>query len=484
MAGTWVFEDVVNTPLEIFLLQLALTLVLTRMLGGLFRFAKQPQVIGEIIAGIILGPSVMGHIPGFTNTVFPVKAQLSATATYDSTQTFYVIANTGLILFMFMMGFELDRNLLRKHLGGSVIMGGAAIVMPFAIGCAVATWLSSINNENQPDGWVSPSSTAFILFSGASMTFTAFPVLASILSAANLLDRPVGVVALSAAALDDIVAWCVLAVASSFAKNGSAVSGLYTLCLSVAYVLTMVFALRPSLRLLHGHLVKRDLHNNRYYFCVLMVLLIGSAYCTEAIGIHPFFGAFLMGLITPHEGNFAEVLIPRMSLVTREVLLPLYFVNSGIKTNIGTLNTARYWGVTLAIIIIATLAKFVPSCLATKLLTRRTWRFSVTIGLLMNTRGLVEIIALNIGLSLGILSTRLFTMLILMAIATTIITSPLVWAFFLRHYPDGLEDCDKKAMEEEVQRKSKEEGGELGAIAVAEVDDRSTNVHHLVTSDE
>mmetsp|Transcript_5550 Transcript_5550/g.13807 ORF Transcript_5550/g.13807 Transcript_5550/m.13807 type:complete len:533 (-) Transcript_5550:284-1882(-) len=452
MAGTWVFEDVVNNPLTIFLLQLALVLVLTRFLGGLVGLMKQPQVIGEIIAGVLLGPSVMGRIPGFTDTVFPTAAQAGAKgAPYDSTLTFTVVANTGLILFMFLMGLELDRSLLRKGLRQSVPMAAAAIAVPFAIGCGVATWLSDVNEEGKVPvaGAQQPSSTAFLLFAGASMTFTAFPVLASILSATGLIHAPIGVVAMSAAAVDDVVAWCVLAVSSSFAKAGSPINGVYTVCLSVAYCAVMVCVVRPVLARVDAFWSCRDpaLHTNPYYFCGLMVLLIGSAYATEAIGIHPFFGAFLMGLITPQAHTHS--LVPRMELVTRDFLLPLFFASSGIRTNIGTLDTARYWGITLAIILIATVAKFVPSALVTRLLGRRSWRFSATVGLLMNTRGLVEIIALNIGLSLGILSTRLFTMLVLMAIATTLLTSPLVWLLFLRVHPDGWEECDREALKAE-----------------------------------
>eukprot|EP00899_Mesostigma_viride_P019169 jgi/Mesvir1/27253/Mv07093-RA.3 len=407
--------------------------------------------MGEILAGIVLGPSVLGRIPGFTDVVFPTAAHIhGAEYPYDSTVTFGVIANAGLIFFMFLMGLELDRGLLRKHVKASFPIAVSALAVPFCVGIGAAVWLMDINDENQPDTWVSPSKTAFLLFVGASMTFTAFPVLAAILSAAKLMHRPIGVLAMSVAAIQDIVAWCILAISSSFAKSGSPINGVYTLVLAVTYVLVMVLPIRVALQIIHARMLKRGWVSNRYYFCFLTIMLLTSAYCTEAIGIHSFFGAFLMGLITPQEGGFAELLFPRMELVTVEILLPLYFANSGIRTNIGVLDTARYWGITLVIILLASSAKIIPATLSTKIVTKRSWRYSGTIGILMNTRGLVEIIALNIGLTLGVLSTRLFTMLVLMAIATTLLTAPTVWVLFQRKFPDGIEPGDPLKPEHEL----------------------------------
>lgn len=430
MSGTWVFEDVTTSPLLVFLSQLAITLFLTRMLGKLLGYLRQPPVIGEIIAGILLGPTAMGHIPGFTDAIFPTW----------SLATFGVIANIGLILFMFLMGMELDRGLLRKQWKLSFPIAFCAIALPFGIGAAnAATWLYDVNAEGMPPLRQEPSMTAFVLFIGAAMSFTAFPVLAALLSHNNLFSSPLGVLVMSTAAVDDVMAWCTLAIASSFSKSDSPVNGLYVVCLAVLYAIIMLFAIRIPLDWLHGKLVERRLHNSPYYFTALMLLLIGSSYCTEAIGIHAFFGAFMAGLIIPKRRNsdFVQVMGERMELLVKEFLLPLYFANSGIRTNIGTLDTARYWGITVAIICLAVLGKFTAGCLASKVLTKRSWRFCTTVGLFMNTRGLVEIIALNVGLQLGILSTRLFTMMVIMAICTTIMTNPLVYWIFLKRYPNG-----------------------------------------------
>lgn len=267
------------------------------------------------------------------------------------------------------------------------------------------------------------------------MSFTAFPVLAAILRNTKLLNTEVGLQAMSCAAIDDVMAWSTLAIASSFSKTGSPVNGFYTCFLAIAYVLVMYFGIRPVLEKTHSWLAQRKLQNNRYYFCGLFLLLIVSAFTTELIGIHAFFGSFFLGLLMPKSEDFTEELFQKMELCVMEVFVPLYFASSGINTNVGTLNTARYWGLTVLLILTACFAKFTPACLTCKLVTKSSWRFSTTLGILMNTRGMVEVIALNVGLSLGILSKRVFTMLILMALVTTALTSPLVWLLYTRHHP-------------------------------------------------
>lgn len=425
--ATSLFLSVQQDPLLLFIMQVALTLALTRILGRLFSYLHQPQVIGEIIAGIILGPSVLGRIPGFTATVWPTAAPIGASGTpYNSTTTFYVVANMGVILFMFLLGCELDQTLLARQWRRSAPIALSAIMFPFGVGAAASVWLEQVNAEGQPPDWQPPSSRAFILFMGAAMSFTAFPVLASLLSSAGLLAAPIGIQALSCAAIDDVLAWCVLALASSFAKSGSALLGLYTTLLAAAYVAFMMVLVKPLLALTHRWLATKGLAQNRYYLSCLFLLMLASAFTTEGLGIHCFFGGFVAGLVMPTEGNFAEELAVRMELVVTEVFLPLFFANSGIRTDLGSLSSARHWGITLAIICIACFAKFTPTCLVSKLVTKRDWRFCVAMGLLMNTRGLVEVIALNIGLSMGILSPRMFTMMIIMAIATTCITAPAV----------------------------------------------------------
>ncbi|KAK9803030.1 hypothetical protein WJX72_007239 [[Myrmecia] bisecta] len=341
---------------------------------------------GEIVAGIILGPSCLGRIKGYSQAIWPTAVTLTNGKKYDSLQTFNVVANVGLIFFMFLMGMELDRSLLRRKWKHSVPIAVSAILFPFGVGVASSLWMYDVNKEGAAIGW-GPDKTAFTLFAGSSMSFTAFPVLAAILTSLNLLNSEVGLQAMSCAAIDDVLAWSTLAIASSFSKSGSPVDGLYTCLLAALYVAAMCFLVRPVLVWSHAWLAKRNLQTHRYYLCFIFIMVIASAFTTEVIGIHAFFGAFMAGLMMPTTAHYADELFHRMDLVVMEVLLPLFFASSGLRTNVGTLNTARYWGLTLA-------------------------------------HHLDGVIALNVGLSLGILSQRMFTMLILMAVVTTIMTTP------------------------------------------------------------
>jgi len=337
------------------------------------------------------------------------------------------------------MGMELDPKLMAKQWRTSLPIAASAIIIPFSIGTSLAVWLKKLNDLDNPAGWVSPDFAAFVLFCGTSMSFTAFPVLASILSATRLLTTPLGIQAMSCAAIDDIMAWCILAIASSFSKSGSASNGGYTCLLSFFFVLFMLLIVRPILDKIHkSYLDAKDEFNNFFVVGCFMLLLAG-AMCAELIGIHAFFGSFIVGIVIPRKGTFLKELVPKIETITKEFLLPLFFASSGIKTNIGSLNKGEYWGITIALIIIAFLVKFIPSALMTKLLTKRGWKYSCTIGILMNTRGLVELIALNVGLQLKVLSQRLFTMLVIMAVVTTVISSPLMWIIYQRRYEANLE---------------------------------------------
>lgn len=438
MAGEALISNPLTNPVLIFLAQLGITLAVTRILGKLFSYIKQPQVIGEVIGGILMGPTAFGHIPGYTAAIFPTQVYLTPTITYNSVQTFVVIANVGLVLFMFMMGLELDQNLMRKNLRVSFPIAISSILFPFAVGAVNSLWLYDVNGVAAVGGQ-QPDKVAFILFIGAAMSFTAFPVLASILKATKLMNLPLGVQAMSCAAIDDVLAWSTLAIASSFAKTASPVNGIYTFLIAVAYVVCMVVVVRWLLKKMHVYLETKGKSRSRYYYCFLFLVLIASTYVSELIGIHAFFGAFLAGLVMPKSGDFTEDFIEKLALPVTEVFLPMYFVSSGIKTNIGLLESGADWGYTVAIIVLACLAKFIPGCLVSKLVTPHPWRFCVTLGILMNTRGLVEIIALNVGLSMGILSQKMFTMFVIMAIMTTVLTSPLLWFVYQRKYSPELE---------------------------------------------
>ncbi|CAF0858368.1 unnamed protein product [Adineta steineri] len=408
-----------------FLMQFFIILVIVRVMGWFLSLIKQPSVIGEIIAGIIVGPSVLGNINFWSKHIFPPS----------SWNYFTLVGNVGLILFMFNLGLELDKDKIKNEWKRSLSIAIATIIIPYASGAALSIYLYDINNR---DGFIAPDRAAFMLFIASSMSFTAFPVLASILSSNNLIQSRIGTVTISCAAIDDIMGWCSLAIAGAFAK-GSGLVGLWVVLIAIGYIIFMFTIVKWLLTRAHDFLIERDDEMNSLLLIGVFLVLIASAFFCDILGIHSFFGAFIAGIICPKSGKFNAELFPKIELVTVELLLPLFFAASGMRTSLGTINDTFYGGITVVIFIIATLAKFLPAFFMAKIVTKESWKFSGAVGILMNTRGLVELIALNIGLQLHILSPRLFTMFIIMAIVTTFMTCPLLWLVYLRTYkPDAL----------------------------------------------
>jgi len=420
----FVFQEV-ESAIPLFLIQVVITLVLTRILGKILFYIKQPQVIGEMIGGILMGPSLFGMIPGYTNSIWPTW----------SLNTFTVVATIGLIFFMFLMGVQVEPKTFRKVYKRSFPIALASIVFPFAVGIGASYWLYDYN-LHVPDPPSNSNRTGFVLFIGTSLSFTAFPVLASVLQARGLLETTIGVQSLSMAAVNDLLAWCLLALASSFVASSDPATGGYVFLLSIAYVLIMLIIIRPIMHKIHHYYYRKEDEDNKYFMVIIFLLLILSAFTTQIIGIHAFFGAFVAGIILPkEEGNLAMKLVPQIELITKNFLLPLYFVSSGIQTDIRSLKTGEDGGYLVAIFFLAVIVKFVPSCLLTKLFMKNyPWRYCISVGFLMNTRGLVELIALNVGLSSHILSIELFTVFVLMAILTTLMTSPFLTLFYKKEY--------------------------------------------------
>ncbi|CAF1342642.1 unnamed protein product [Rotaria sordida] len=389
-------------------------------MGWLLALIKQPSVISEIIAGVIVGPSVLGNIEFWSTHIFPLS----------SWNYFTLVGNIGLILFMFNMGLQLERKELQNQWKSSLPISISTIVIPYATGAAFGFYLYDINNQN---GFTPPDRVSFILFTASSMSFTAFPVLASILSSTKLISTQVGTLTLSCAAMNDIMGWCSLAIAGAFA-TGSEIVGLWKILIAIGYVIFMFTIVRWLVLHAYSFLVKRDDAMNHTFLVGIFLLLLGSSFFCDILGIHSFFGAFIVGVLCPKSGQFNTTLYPKLELVTVELLLPLFFAANGMRTNLGSLNDKFHVAITALISVIAALTKFLPGCFVTKIVTRRPWKFSASIGILMNTRGLVELIALNIGVQLKILSPRLFTMFIIMALVNTFMTCPLLWLVYLRKY--------------------------------------------------
>lgn len=418
MVKVWIFADLSlpDAALSIFLLQVAVTLLLTRLCSRLLAFFKQPSVIGEMVGGIILGPSVLGRLPGYTEFLWPKW----------SLPTFTVAANIGLILFMFALGVELDTRALKGISRLAIPLSLSGIAVPFGVGIAMSHWLYDYNAATAENH----SSVAFMLFAGVSLSFTAFPVLAAILKSAGLLHTHLATLTLAAASFGDVLGWCVLATCASFA-SGDPSEGGYVFLAAFFLTFTIVVIVRPTFHIMmaiaseNGRVVSSQIID---LFFITLAIVCSFAY--EVIGVHAFFGSFIAGVIVPkgdHPAAITTVTLPeRLELVSRGFLLPLFFASSGIKTDIGSLSHGKDWLYFFVILAIAILVKFIPSCLVAKLLSKKDWRFAVTVGILMNTRGLVELIALNVGLQTGVLGVQLFTILVLMAIVTTCMTSPLL----------------------------------------------------------
>lgn len=397
------FQD----PLAILLAQIITIIFVARFFGWLFKKIGQPSVIGEIIAGIVLGPSLLGmYFPEFSAALFPV----------ESLGNLKFLSQIGLILFMFVIGMELDLKVLKNKANEAVVISHASIVIPFALGIGLAYF---VYNRFAPDG---VKFLSFSLFMGIAMSITAFPVLARIVQERGIHKTKLGAIVITCAAADDITAWCILAVVIAIVKAGTFVSSLYIIGLALVYVLAMLFVVKPFLKRI-GELYGSKDTIVKPVVAIFFLTLIISSYATEVIGIHALFGAFMTGAIMPDAAKFRTIFIEKVEDVSLILLLPLFFVFTGLKTEIGLINDPYLWKVTGFIILVAVIGKFLGSALAAKFVGQN-WRDSLTIGALMNTRGLMELIVLNIGLELKVLTPEVFTMMVIMALVTTFMTGP------------------------------------------------------------
>jgi len=397
----------IQSPLSLLLAQIVTIIIVARILGWLSLKIGQPAVIGEIVAGILLGPSFAGaFFPAFSTALFPVQ----------SLGNLQFLSQIGLILFMFIVGMELDFKTLKHRAEDAVFISHASIIIPFTLGLALAYFLYS---SFAP---VSVPFLSFGLFMGIAMSITAFPVLARIVHDRGIQKTPLGVVAITCAAVDDVTAWCLLAAVVAVAKAGSLMSTVFTLLIAVLYIFVMLKVIKPFLNRIG------DLHASREnlskpVIAVFLLTLIISSYFTEVIGLHALFGAFVAGTVMPDNARFKNLLTEKIEDVAVVLLLPLFFVFTGLRTQIGLINDLNLLGVTGLIILVAVTGKFVGGALAAKFVGQN-WHQSLSIGALMNTRGLIELIVLNIGYDLGILSPEIFSMLVIMALVTTFMTGP------------------------------------------------------------
>ncbi len=396
-------------PAAMLLLQIISILLVSRVFGFLFVKIGQPTVIGEILAGIVLGPSLLGYF-------FPEA--YSFLFAPDSLSNIYILSEIGLVLFMFVIGMELDLSALKNKMGTTFVISQASIVIPYFMGMWLAYYLYEEFAAGQTDF------ISFALFIGISMSITAFPVLARIVQEKGLTKSHLGTISIASAAFNDVTAWCVLAAVIAISKTGSLYSSLFNIGLAVAYILVMMFLVKPFLKRI-GEIYKNSEVVNKSVFAFFLLVLIISAYITQLIGIHALFGAFLAGVIMPPLPSFRKLIVDKVEDVSLTLLLPLFFVYTGLRTEIGLLNTPYLWWIAFIFIVVAVVGKFIGSAFSAKVLGE-TWKDSLSIGILMNTRGLMELIVLNIGYEMGILPPPIFVMLVIMALVTTFMTTPIL----------------------------------------------------------
>ncbi|QRO00896.1 cation:proton antiporter [Archangium violaceum] len=414
--------DLAHNPLSLLLVQLVIIIGLSRLIGRGARWLGQPLVIAEVLAGILLGPSLLGWVaPEVMGTLFPAS----------SMPVLKMLSQVGLILFMFLIGLELEPRVLRGQGRTSVLISHTSLLVPLLLGALVAWWLYPRLSEP------SVPLPFFVLFVGLALSMTAFAVLARILSERGLLRSKVGLLALTCAAVDDVTAWCLLAFLVSLVRASGLEQGVYTTLFVLLYIGFMLGVLRPFLHRLGARVASRE-GLNQNVVALIVLLLLASSWVTERIGIHTLFGAFLFGAIIPKEGGLAEALVERLEDVVGVMLLPVFFVYSGLRTHLELLGSGSDWALCGLILLVASVGKFGGSAVAARLSGLR-WREAGALGILMNVRGLMGLIVLNLGLDLGLISPKLFTMMVVMALVTALIASPLLrWV-----YPPGEQVQDR-----------------------------------------
>lgn len=380
------------------LVALVIVILASRFAGWSLSKIGQPRVHGEILAGILLGPSLLGVFwPSAMGYLFPAEI----------IGALKVLAQVGLVLFMFLIGLDLDLKKLRGNGHKAVLISQASILAPMILGAVLALWLYPRFGEGV-------HRLGFTLFLGAAMSITAFPVLARVLQETGLYHTRIGVLTITCAAVDDVTAWCVLAVVVAVVKSTGPAETIRTIALSLLFLAAMLTVVRGALS---------RLPTIPLWLAISIALL--SAWVTEQIGIHAIFGGFMAGAVLPRREEIQHDIHQKLEHATLTFLLPVFFVVVGLATRVDLLNSVYLWGVTLLVIGTAILGKWGGSMAAARA-TGETWQDAAAIGILMNTRGLTELVILSVGLSLGVISTTIFTMMVLMALSTTLMATPML----------------------------------------------------------
>lgn len=418
VSGRNPLEYSASSPYTLFLFQAVLIVVVCQILNYPLRKIQQPRVIAEVLCGIILGPSVLGRIPNFTATCFPTAALPGLV----------LMANVGIIFFLFMVGLEVDLAYIRKNARAAFLVGLINMAIPFGLGCGIA---KGLYDEYHDESNSAIKFTTYMVFIAVALCVTAFPVLARILVELNLIGDQVGTVVLAAGIINDLVGWMMLALLVTLANADNAVNTVYILLLTLAWFLILLFPVKYALKLYLTRFTNEMLTGepSQMLMVIIILMVFVSAFYTDIIGVHPIFGAFMVGVIIPRDQGFVIRITEKLEDLVHSVMIPIYFAVAGLSADLGALDRGLDWGYVFAVIGLAMFGKIAGGFVSAKL-NGFPNRESLAVGVLMSCKGIVEIVVLNVGLNAKIISERVYSMFLVMALVTTFLTTPLaIWVY-------------------------------------------------------